>query len=324
MSIEIISKYLDQYQNRFYKYSHQEHIERWLSQFQEQEIIAFELAHILEKTFIEEKNEKDFFEMLVKNPRLISDIGVPGNYSILDIQVNGTSQAIYSRKLKEVFNYSLNEDVPINDFSKDVLIYVDDFMFSGMKARHDILNLFKEKDKRKVVYIFLGVHSNADYYLSNSFKSEGIVQSVWRCINFNNTMNKRDTSDVFWPKESIKSVPLVEEFLENIKTKCGKEVVFRSDTSSSVGELEVFSNSQNREIIENEFLLAGIKIVKECNTEMLPMGKSAFKASVGFGGTAMSYRNIPNNTPLCLWWGSPQKSSGLGTWYPLMMRRVYD
>lgn len=320
MSIEIVAKYLEQYQNRFYDYSHEKHIERWLSQFKEQDIILTELAHMMDKIYIEEHNEISFFENLLKNPKIIEDIGVPGNYSILNIQKKGESQSIYSKKLQEVFKKSLDEDVPINDFSRNVFIYVDDFMFSGMKARHDILNLFDTTEKKKVVYIFIGVHSNADNYLQKEFNKKGITQNVWRLTNFNNNLLNKDSSDVFWPKNAIKSHPEVITYREKYLKR---DLQLRSDSSHSIGALELFTSSENREIIENEFLLAGIKIIKECNTAIPPLGISAFEG-IGFGGTAMSYRNIPNNTPICLWWGNPKNPSGLGSWYPLMMRRVYD
>ena len=68
-------------------------------------------------------------------------------------------------------------------------------------------------------------------------------------------------------------------------------------------------------------MVAGIKIINQCNTDIPPLGFSSFKG-FGFGGNVYSYRNIPNNTPLCLWWGNPN-NNGLGDWYPLMMRTVY-
>lgn len=320
MSVETIAKYLDQYQNRFYDYSHEEHIERWVSQFTNQDIIIAELAHIMDKVFIEEHNELTFFENLLKNPKIIADIGQPGNYSILNIQKKGRSQSVYSLKMQEVFQTILSENVPINDFSKNVLIYVDDFMFSGMKARHDILNLFESNDKKKVVYIFMGVHSNADYYLKKTFTDKGIDKTVWRCLTLENALSRKDISDTYWPKESIRSNPVVVKYRND---RLERDIEFRSNSSQSIGELKLFSNSANREIVENEFLLAGIKIINECNTDIPPLGVSAFKG-IGFGGTVMSYRNIPNNTPLCLWWGNPVNPGGLGSWYPLMMRRVYD
>jgi hypothetical protein len=320
MSIKTIEKYLEQYQNRFYKYSHREHIERWLSQFDNQDIIVKEIAHIMDQVFVEESNENVFFQNLLKNKKIIEDIGKPGTYSILNIQSDGKSQAVYSKKMKSVFKDILDEDVPINDFSKNVLIYVDDFMFSGMKARHDVINLFKTTEKRTVVYIFIGVHTNADYYLNKSFSEQRIDRSVWRCFSFENQLRNKDNSDVFWPKSLIGTNAEVQKYKDKNMTR---ELIFRSDSSTSIGDLKLFSSSKNREIIENEFLLAGIRIINECDTEIPPLGLSAFEG-MGFGGTAMSYRNIPNNTPLCLWWGNPNKPGGLGSWYPLMMRRVYD
>lgn len=320
MSMEKLEAYISQYQNKFYTYSHKEHIEKWLDQFADSEFILNEITHIMNTTYIEEHDETTFFSNLLKNPEIIADIGSQGNYSILDIQQKGKSQNVYSKKMKTVFKDVLDEEVPINDFSKNVLIYVDDFMFTGMKARHDIHNLFDENPKKKIVYFFMGVHSNADDYLKKEFDEKKIEKTVWRCIDFNNSLFHKNNSDVFWPKEHILKDNKVVQYRD---TYVGRPLALRSNSSNSIGALELFSSPGNRDKIENEFLTAGLKIVEECGTDIPPMGISAFKG-LGFGGTAMSYRNTPNNTPLCLWWGNPNNHGGLGSWYPLLMRRVYD
>jgi hypothetical protein len=130
-------------------------------------------------------------------------------------------------------------------------------------------------------------------------------------------------SDVFWPKESARNIIEVDKYITAIEQKTGYPVQLRDNVLNSVGKNNMFSSPESRDKIEQEFLLAGIKIVNGCNTKFPPLGISAF-AGLGFGGTLMSYRNIPNNTPLCWWWGDPRNNMGLGNWYPLMMRRVYD
>lgn len=321
MSIAKISEYLDMYQNRFYEYSHEKHIERWLAQFDNPDVIVTELANMMDTAFFTAENENQYLSSVIKDKKIVPDLGTPGSYSILDIQTKGHSQKIYSAKLQKLFHDEKGEAVPINDFSKDTFIYIDDIVFTGMKARHDVLgNLARIGAGKKIVYILIGVHSNADFYLRKEFKEKNIPNTVWRYLTFENTVSRKNNSDVFWPKLSISEHPEVVEFANNHLTH---PLVLRDDAAKDVGDLKLFTSSANRQIVENEFLLAGIKIVNECNTKIPPLGVSAFKG-IGFGGTAMSYRNIPNNTPLCLWWGNPKSPGGLGSWYPLMMRTVYD
>jgi hypothetical protein len=320
MSIENISNYLEQYQNRFYRYSHEEHIERWVNQFKNQDVVLSELSYIMDSLFFTEENENDYLKSLINDGKIISDLGEVGSYSILNIQINGQSQKIYADKLKRLYFYEKRENVPINDYSKKTLIYVDDFMFTGGRARHDVLNHLNQIGaSKKIVYIFIGVHTYADYSLKQELEKQNISKSIWRSINLENRVYYKNTSDVIWPKKYLSLNSQAQKYCERFS----RQIEFRDDSSTSVGNTKIFSSSQNRDVIEEEFLMAGISIVNNCNTKIKPLGNSPFDG-LGFGGLAMSYRNIPNNTPLCLWWGNPNSQGGLGNWYPLMMRKVYD
>jgi hypothetical protein len=303
-------------------YSHKEHIEKWLVQFNDPNFVLSEICHIINKNFVTKKSEKIFLEKILASQDFLNDIGENGNYSILNIQQQGHSQQIYSEYLRNLFLSERGEDVPINDFNKQVLIYIDDFMFSGMKARHDIINHKTDWDLgaggKKIIYIFMGTHTNAEYYLKNEFQKHNINFKLWRFVNLENSLYSKDNSDVFWPKENIADTDLVEKYARNLDYP----VVFRSNTSNSVGKHQSFSSANARDKIEKEFLIAGLKIIDDCHTQFPPLGISAF-TGIGFGGTLMSYHNVPNNLPLCLWWGNPINPGGLGSWYPLFMRKTW-
>lgn len=86
----------------------------------------------------------------------------------------------------------------------------------------------------------------------------------------------------------------------------------------------VFSSPLNRNIVERVFLEKGIEIVEKCKATsgMYPLGYNLWP-SFGFGSFTANYMNIPNTSPLVLWWGNLiRKGDTLDTWYPLLPRRI--
>ena len=90
------------------------------------------------------------------------------------------------------------------------------------------------------------------------------------------------------------------------------------------GALGVFSSEAGRQLLESEFLIAGVKIrtlTQSPKDFIRPLGLGNF--GVGFGSLLVTYRNCPNNCPLALWWGDPEATSGALHWYPLLSRKTY-
>ena len=92
-------------------------------------------------------------------------------------------------------------------------------------------------------------------------------------------------------------------------------------------EHELFSSEEGRQLLEREFLLAGVKILSKCKNpgpSLRPLGFSPF--GLGFGSLIVTFRNCPNNCPLALWWGDPEadETSPLNKWYPLFPRKTYE
>lgn len=89
---------------------------------------------------------------------------------------------------------------------------------------------------------------------------------------------------------------------------------------------ELFTDFSSRKIVENIFLKYGSQLVlnaKNPAESMRPLGFNKLP-SMGFGAMFFTYRNIPNNCPLVLWYGDPTKPNWhpLSKWYPLFQRRV--
>lgn len=84
--------------------------------------------------------------------------------------------------------------------------------------------------------------------------------------------------------------------------------------AGQVGGHGIFSNDANRQLLEQEFLKAGIQIRQMCphlGVTQRPLGHMSLD-TLGFGSLLVTFRNCPNNAPLALWAGDP--------WIPLFPR----
>jgi len=101
---------------------------------------------------------------------------------------------------------------------------------------------------------------------------------------------------------------------------------FKPRTPGGKCEHDIFSSEEGRQLLERELLMAGMRIrsfSQNPNRALRPLGFSPF--GLGFGSTIVTYRNCPNNAPLALWWGDPEKpkSHPFSKWCPLVPRKTY-
>jgi hypothetical protein len=85
-------------------------------------------------------------------------------------------------------------------------------------------------------------------------------------------------------------------------------------TAGHVGGGGIFSSDAGRQLLEEEFLKAGVHIRQMCphlNKYQRPLGNVILE-TLGFGSLIVTFRNCPNNAPLALWAGDP--------WNPLFPR----
>jgi len=124
-----------------------------------------------------------------------------------------------------------------------------------------------------------------------------------------NRNHYRNESEVLWPAAIPDDADL--------KAYMADERKFPFKPRAPGGTLEnpIFSSEQGRQVIEREFLLAGMRIrgfSQNPSRALRPLGFSPF--GLGFGSMIVTYRNCPNNSPLALWAGDP--------WYALLPRAV--
>lgn len=138
--------------------------------------------------------------------------------------------------------------------------------------------------------------------------SEKKISIKWgQLISIEDGLFAADASDVLRP-----TGPGTDLAVANYIATLGKAQTWRAGTS--VGPKQFFSSEQGRQLLEQEFLKAGVSVRALCphlNAYQRPLGNTTMKTT-GFGTMFATYRNCPNNAPLVLWAGDP--------WHPLLRR----
>jgi len=287
-----------------------------------------EFDHVLKQTFITKENVSTFLRKLVRNRALAG--GEPKKYwetaNFLRIQQNGRSQ----KEMLGLFSNSLEDecDLDIGDCGDDKgdFIYLDDIIFSGSRVGFDLEKWIVDDAPRsaKVHVIVAAWHTLGRFLVERRLKEviatsgKTIAITYWRAATVENQRVHKNTSGVLWPT----AVPNVPEVLAYMALPSRFPFDPRQPSEKAT---EPFSSEAGRQVLENEFLIAGAKIramSENPKQSIRPLGFSPF--GVGFGSMIVTYRNCPNNCPLAMWWGDPKADSGALHWYPLLQREGYS
>jgi hypothetical protein len=309
-----------------------EHVERWIRQFDEDNQLPLlrELDHVLESTYLSKADVTAFLDRLVTNVKLVS--GEPHEFwstvNFLNIQKNGRSQ----KALLGIFDGCLHDAIGLHVWDCGAptgpYLYLDDVVFSGNRAGEDLSAWVADKAPAvATLHVVVGaVHALGCWQLESRLETEAktagktILVHVWRGVSFENRKAYRMHSEVLWPI-ALPDDELVRQYAESIEK-------FPFEPRPPGGKLEkpIFSSEQGRQLLEREFLLAGVRIRAACRNPaevIRPLGFSHF--GLGFGSMIVTFRNCPNNAPLALWWGEPDARPGSALdWYPLFPRKTYD
>ncbi|WP_123511794.1 phosphoribosyltransferase-like protein [Pseudomonas frederiksbergensis] len=302
-----------------------QHVDRWASQFDPQTALPFlrEFDQAIKKTFFTKESTRRFLSGIIKNEKITGKD--PASYwkgsNILNIQQKGQSQKemvkIFANELKEAHGLDLNHcGSPEGDY-----IYLDDVLFTGGRISTDLIAWLKKAPQRATVHIILiAAYTGGEYYIRTkklkiAIEATGkkIETHFWRCVALENTLYNKFTSDVLWPI-AIPDDELVQAYVKDMDIK------LRLPGGKSL----IFSDEVGRQVLEREFVLAGVKIrslTAEPKDFHRPIGCGNF--GLGFGAILATYRNCPNNSPLAIWWGDPKATSGALHWYPLLPRKTY-
>ena len=303
------------------------HVHRWVSQFGQQLPFLREFDHVLKASFYTEQRIRNFLHTLAH------DAGVAGpnpaaywaSAHFLRVQKNGGSQRdmlrLFGETLYQQFGIDLNAcGQPGGDY-----IYLDDAVFSGSRVSNDLEPWIRQAPATARVRVIVGVLHHGGFFQSQQnlnaiIKSLGknITLEFWRETELESRKYYRNTSQVLWPAV-IPNTPEVTAYM-------AKPTKFPFDQRIVVAPHQSpFSSEAGRQVLEEEFFIAGAKIIDGIGNPkpvIRPLGFSFF--GIGFGAMTVTYRNCPNNCPLAMWWGDPEATSGALCWYPLLPRDTYS
>lgn len=306
-----------------------DHVGRWVSQFTPENQLSFlrEFDHVIRQSFLTKEVVIRFLSNLVTNEKLAGKD--PRAYwaraNFLRVQKAGQSQkemvSLFGGVLQQQCGLQLAEcGVEGGDY-----IYLDDVLFTGGRVATDLQAWITDKAPENAVVhvILIALHTSGHYYITSNRLKKAIESSgkkiqlhFWRLVDLKNQKNQKDSSDVLWPA-LVPEVAAVQGYI-------GSEQRFPLALRNAGGALGIFSSEQGRQLLETEFLIAGVRIrsLTQFPKDFIrPLGCGSF--GVGFGSLLATYRNCPNNCPLALWWGDPEANSGALHWYPLLARKTY-
>jgi hypothetical protein len=311
-----------------------EHVDRWVRQF-EKELrlpILRELDHVLSKTYIPRAGVETFLAQIVKNKDLCGtksrDFWKAAN--LLDIQQGGSSQ----RDMLGVFGQHLSQHCGLETSACGAdcgpFIYFDDIIFSGLRVLNDLRAWLANGAPKKATahVIVMAYHRYGRYYADRELKKaataagKAVSLRWWRCIEVEDRRSCSNSCEVLRPT-AIPDDPLAQAYAQELENAGYPPNLREAGHTPKDGP---FSGEEGRHLLEQQFLLAGLRIRSFCenpNDIMRPLGFSGLK-TLGFGALVMTYRNCPNNCPLALWWGDPEasRSHPFSKWYPLLPRKV--
>lgn len=306
------------------------HVDRWARQFAPNNQVGFlrEFDHVIKETFFTSDKFLEFINSLVANRKLAGDD--PRDYwskaNVLNIQRDGESQTEMVRLFSESLKHRYNLNSECCGSSGGDYIYLDDALFTGGRVTKDLQNWIAHDapESARVHIIVIASHSSGSHYafnvrLRDAIKNSGkeIVPKLWCAVELENRRYYRNESDVLWPSE----VPDDLNVQAYIKSQSNNALELRVPRN----HLGFFSSEEGRQLLEREFLIAGVKIISKIenvNDFHRPLGYGHF--NVGLGSLIATYRNCPNNAPLAMWWGDAKAPPGPLHWYPLLPRKTYS
>jgi len=296
-----------------------EHVDRWINQFDAavQLPILREMDHVLKQTYFSRKGTREFLAGLFQTEKLVG--GDPCAFwkgvKFLDIQGGGASQkemiALFSKVLKKNCGFEAADC----GRTPNAFVYLDDAIFTGNRVRRDLETwIAKEAPAQATVHVVtIALHSGGQFYANGRIQEaakvagKSVTISWWRATELEDRRTYTYSSDVLRPV-SIPDDPAVQAYVAAMRYPPNLR------TAGHVGGKGIFSSDQGRQLLEQEFLKAGVRIRSLCphlGDTQRPLGHMTLE-TLGFGSLIVTFRNCPNNAPLALWAGDP--------WYPLFPR----
>lgn len=266
-----------------------EHVDNWVGQFDVdiQLPLLSELDHVLKKTYFNRRWVSTFLGRLVKNDKLAGNS--PGefwkNTGLLNIQLDGHSQ----EEMLQLFSEHLLShcDLKIEDCNSaaGLYFYLDDAIFSGTRAGNDLSKWIKEEapSRATIHVVAIALHQLGKWQVEQRLKKEAkavgkdITFQWWRAIAIENRKQYRRDSEVLWPTAPLPTDEQLQAYIAE-----DQKYPFVSRPLGGAFENNIFSSEEGRKLLEQEMLLAGVRIRSLCREPksiMRPLGFSHFGLS---------------------------------------------
>lgn len=292
----------------------------WANQFGEDaQFMLSELAYILPKFYIsKEKGYRILEEALtsIKQALGYSDLNLfLQDTQFLDMQREGKSQKIILSMIDDIL--AKNNLSPIETYSlfpKKNFVYLDDVLASGKTIRDAITNWLNtdenlEKVKKGEYRFYLYVmcsHTWAlsflEYYLKNNFPGFKLLSNCFYKIENHAKFYNQKFNLIFPLKDQSEEVT---QYFAQLNATQYEDYAFRNEHQPL--REDFFSSPSNRIKFENLLLHAGLRIIYKIRGDVKPnvrpigFTNPRYK-TLGQGTLFITWRNIPNNCPLALWW----------------------
>ncbi len=305
-----------------------QHVHRWIRQFEpsEQPVILEELRHVFERTYFSKARVRAALDALISDESIFGSRRQDGllETKFLAVQENGQSQHVMLDMLDQSTRRKYGLPVSECGSVPKRYIYLDDALFTGNKARYDLEPHIPNLLPGTTLYLcFLAVHTHGRAYalskLRNIARRHGVTIRPW-CIDvIYNDPTYLPWHEAIWPRMTSRD-DVTREYLNALQSAYAgtnwRPRLYRPITIPRQETL--FSTPYRRDVLEQAFLRTGAKIWskrsrRDTSLSMRPLGFEKLP-SLGFGSLVVTFRNVPNNCPLALWWS-------LGGWVPLFPPR---
>jgi hypothetical protein len=336
--LQSIAEIIKDYRSGEIKQIDTAHVDRWVKQFpaDSQLIILEETNHILKTHYFSRAKIKELIRVFFKDESIcgknVKDYIAGINF--LSIQKHGGSQ----KDLLDIIDEVLVEDYSLTIGkcgNSDIYFYIDDCVFTGNKFRYDIEDWLKEKKIKsgsKLITFHIAYHKvGIDYainHINNMVASKNIELICWRHYEIDNRKEMYANIATLWPFILLEN-DIIRIYSSEVEKRCDENGwnynAFRG--YNKLPKEILFSSGKNRNIVEDAFLNAGVKLILAASNpsrSVRPLGFEKLE-SLGFGTFFITFRNTANNCPLVLWYGDQENfdsSHPLGLWYPLLPRKT--
>jgi hypothetical protein len=296
-----------------------EHVDRWISQFDAPVRLPIlrEISHVLERTYFSRSKTRQFLAGLFKTEKLVGvdPCAFWKSVEFLDIQGGGASQKEMLALFSKVLERQCGIDTESCGSEPHAYVYLDDAVFTGNRVRRDLESWIADQAPTEAVVhvITIALHSGGQFYANGKIKEAAaaagkkVKLTWWRAIELEDRNAYTQASDVLRPvaipaDEGVKAYVSAMRYPPNLRT------------AGNVGGCGLFSSDAGRQLLESEFLKAGVRIRQMCpqlGQYQRPLGNMLLD-TLGFGSLIVTFRNCPNNAPLALWARDP--------WHPLFPR----